>query len=207
MRLRVNPNRMQLLRLKSRLVVARRGHKLLKDKQEELMRQFLGMVHTANDLRGEVEAELAHAYAAFVSARFEMSGSAMESALAFSQRRVELVADREQVMNLKVPKFAVEFPEDAELGYGYADTTAELDRALELYAAIIPRLMQVAELEKSVQLLAAELEKTRRRVNALEHILVPNLEETIKFIADRLSEQERESSTRLMKVKEIVREH
>ena len=171
------------------------------------MRQFLGMVHTANDLRGEVEAELAHAYAAFVSARFEMSGSAMESALAFSQRRVELVADREQVMNLKVPKFAVEFPEDAELGYGYADTTAELDRALELYAAIIPRLMQVAELEKSVQLLAAELEKTRRRVNALEHILVPNLEETIKFIADRLSEQERESSTRLMKVKEIVREH
>ena len=207
MRMRVNPNRMQLLRLKSRLVVARRGHKLLKDKQEELMRQFLGMVHTANDLRGEVEAELAAAYAAFVSARFEMSGSAMESALAFSQRRVELVADREQVMNLKVPKFAVEFPEDAELGYGYADTTAELDRALELYAAIIPRLMQVAELEKGVQLLAAELEKTRRRVNALEHILVPNLEETIKFIADRLSEQERESSTRLMKVKENVREH
>ncbi len=207
MRLRANPNRMQLLRLKRRLVLAKRGHKLLKDKQEELMRRFLGLVHRARALREEVEAELAVAYRAFVSARFEMDGSAMEAALAFSQRVVELHADREQVMNLKVPKFTVEFPADAEFGYGFHETTAELDRALELYAAVIPKLMTLAEQEKGVQLLAAELEKTRRRVNALEHILVPSLEETIRFISDRLSELERETATRLMKVKEMVRAH
>ncbi len=207
MRLRANPNRMQLLRLKRRLQLAKRGHKLLKDKQEELMRRFLGVVHKARDLRHEVEGDLAHAYRAFVSARFEMSGSAMEAALAFSQRTVKLQPSREQIMNLRVPSFAVEFPKDAEFGYGFADTTAELDEALELYAAVIPRLMRLAEMEKSVQLIAAELEKTRRRVNALEHILVPNLEETIRFIGDRLAEMERETSTRLMKIKDMVREH
>ncbi len=198
---------MQLLRLKRRLLLAKRGHKLLKDKQEELMRRFLGVVHRARDLRQEVEGELSRAYRAFVSARFEISGSAMEAALAFSQRIVELNASREQIMNIKVPNFAVEFPEDAEFGYGLADTTAELDNALELYAAVIPKVMRLAEMEKSVQLIAAELEKTRRRVNALEHILVPNLEETIRFIGDRLAEMERETATRLMKVKEMVREH
>jgi V/A-type H+-transporting ATPase subunit D len=207
MRIRANPNRMQLLRLKRRLVLAKRGHKLLKDKQEELMRRFLGMVHQARALRETVEAELAQAYRAFISARFEMDAPAMEAALASSRRLVELHADREQVMNLKVPKFTVEFPAGAEFGYGYLETTAELDRALELYAAIIPHLLKVAEMEKSLQLIAAELEKTRRRVNALEHILVPSLEETIRFISDRLGELERETATRLMKVKEIVREH
>jgi V/A-type H+-transporting ATPase subunit D len=198
---------MQLLRLRRRLTLAKRGHKLLKDKQEELMRRFLGMVHDARDLRAEVEGELEAAHGAFVSARLEMDGSAMAAALAFSQRVVELKAEREQVMNLKVPKFHVEFPEDAELGYGYGDTTLDLDRALEMYAGVLPKLMSLAEVEKSIQLLAAELEKTRRRVNALEHILVPSLEETIRFISDRLSEMERATATRLMKVKEIVREH
>ena len=136
-----------------------------------------------------------------------MDAPAMEAALASSRRLVELHADREQVMNLKVPKFTVEFPADAEFGYGYLETTAELDRALKLYAVIIPELLKVAEMEKSLQLIAAELEKTRRRVNALEHILVPSLEETIRFISDRLSELERATATRLMKVKEIIREH
>jgi len=198
---------MQLLRLRRRLTLARRGHKLLKDKQEELMRRFLGMVHSARDLRVEVEGELASAYRAFASARFEMDGSAMAAALSFSQRTVELKAEREQVMNLKVPKFHVEFPEGAELGYGYGETTMDLDRALEMYASALPKMMSLAEVEKSIQLLAAELEKTRRRVNALEHILVPSLEETIRFISDRLSEMERETATRLMKIKDIVREH
>jgi V/A-type H+-transporting ATPase subunit D len=207
MRIRANPNRMQLLRLRRRLVLAKRGHKLLKDKQEELMRRFLGIVHRARDLRAEVEAELAQAYRAFVSARLEMDGSAVEAALAFSRRLVELTADREQVMNLKVPKFTVEFPTAAELGYGYLETTGDLDRALEMYAALLPKLMALAELEKAVQLIAAELEKTRRRVNALEHILVPSLEETIRFISSRLSELERATATRLMKVKEMVRAH
>ncbi len=207
MRLRANPNRMQLLRLRRRLTLARRGHKLLKDKQEELMRRFLGMVHSARDLRTEVEAELAEAHRAFVSARLDMDRSAMAAALAFSRRVVELSVDREQVMNLKVPKFAVEIPVDAEFGYGYGETTEDLDRALAMYAALMPKLMSLAEVEKSIQLLAAELEKTRRRVNALEHILVPSLEETIRFISDRLSEMERATATRLMKVKDIVREH
>ncbi|MFH1501701.1 MAG: V-type ATP synthase subunit D [Candidatus Eisenbacteria bacterium] len=207
MKIRANPNRMQLLRLRRRLTLARRGHKLLKDKQEELMRRFLGIVHRARDLRAETEAELERAHRAFVSARFDMDGPGMEAALAFSRRIVSLTADREQVMNLKVPVFSVEFPEDAELGYGYMETTGDLDRALELYAVVLPKLMRLAEMEKSVQLIAAELEKTRRRVNALEHILVPSLEETIRFISDRLSELERETATRLMKVKEMVRAH
>jgi len=206
-RLRANPNRMQLLRLRRRLVLAKRGHKLLKDKQEELMRRFLGLVHHVRDLRAGVESELALAHRAFVSARFEMDGSAMDSALAFSRRLVEVRADREQVMNLKIPKFHIEFPEQAELGYGYLETTADLDRALGMYAAVLPKLVRLAEMEKAVQLIAAELEKTRRRVNALEYILVPSLEETIRFIADRLSELERANATRLMKVKEIVRGH
>lgn len=207
MRLRANPNRMQLLRLRRRLVLAKRGHKLLKDKQEELMRRFLGLVHRVGDLRDEVETELARAHGAFVSARFEMDGSAMEAALAFSRRLVEVRADREQVMNLKIPKFHIEFPEQAELGYGYLETTADLDRALGMYAAALPKLVRLAEMEKAIQLIAAELEKTRRRVNALEHILVPSLEETIRFISDRLSELERANATRLMKVKDIVRGH
>jgi V/A-type H+-transporting ATPase subunit D len=198
---------MQLLRLRRRLTLAKRGHKLLKDKQEELMRRFLGMVHSARDLRTEVEAGLSSAYRAFVSARFEMDGSAMASALSFSRRIVELKAEREQVMNLKVPKFHIELPENAEFGYGYAETTMDLDRALEMYASVLPKMMSLAEVEKSIQLLAAELEKTRRRVNALEHILVPNLEETIRFISDRLSEMERATATRLMKIKDIVRQH
>ena len=110
-------------------------------------------------------------------------------------------------MTLKVPKFHVEIPSGAELGYGYGETTFDLDRALGMYATLLPKLMSLAEVEKSIQLLAAELEKTRRRVNALEHILVPSLEETIRFISDRLSEMERETATRLMKIKDIVREH
>lgn len=207
MKIRANPNRMQLQRLRRRLALAKRGHKLLKDKQEELMRRFLGIVHEARDLRASVEEELTRAHAAFVSARFDMDGPAMAAALAFSRRIVSLKADRLQVMNLKVPVFAVEFPEDAELGYGYLETTADLDRALGLYAEALPKLMKLAEMEKSVQLIAAELEKTRRRVNALEHILIPSLEETIRFITDRLSELERATAIRLMKVKEIVREH
>jgi V/A-type H+/Na+-transporting ATPase subunit D len=206
-RLRANPNRMQLLRLRRRLILAKRGHKLLKDKQEELMRRFLGLVHHVRSLRAEVETELARAHRAFVSARFEMDGSAMEAALAFSRRLIEVRADREQVMNLKIPKFRIEFPEQAELGYGHLETTADLDRALAMYAAVLPKLVRLAETEKAVQLIAAELEKTRRRVNALEHILVPSLEETIRFISDRLSELERATATRLMKVKDIVRGH
>jgi V/A-type H+-transporting ATPase subunit D len=207
MKIRANPNRMQLLRLRRRLDLAKRGHKLLKDKQEELMRRFLGLVHAARELRPEAEKELASAYGAFVSARLEMDASAVAAALAFSRRAMEFRADREQVMNLRVPKFTVEFPEVSEPGYGYMDTTGDLDRALELLAAVLPKLMRISEIEKSIQLLAAELEKTRRRVNALEHILIPSLGETIRFISDHLSELERATATRLLKVKDIVRAH
>jgi V/A-type H+-transporting ATPase subunit D len=122
-------------------------------------------------------------------------------------RIADLRASREQIMNLRVPRLSVEFPAEAGFGYGLSDTTGDLDRALEQYAALLPKLVKLAEMEKAVQLLAAELEKTRRRVNALEHILVPSLEETIRFISDRLSELERATATRLMKVKEIVRKH
>lgn len=203
--LRVNPNRMELLKLRRRLQLARRGHKLLKDKQEELMRRFMALVGDSRKQREQVEEELQKAYRSFFSARLEMYQPEMEETLKFTQRQVELKTRVEPVMNLRVPHFQVETGGD--FGYGFLDSTGDLDRCMKILTALMPRLVQMAQVEKHVSMLADELERTRRRVNALEHILIPSLEETIRYISNKLSELERGNITRLMKVKDIVRKH
>lgn len=206
MRLKANPNRMELLRLRKRLLIARRGHKLLKDKQEELMRQFLSLVRVTRELREKVEEGLLRGYQVFLSARFDMHKEMMEEALTFSQKRLGLEVSESPIMNLRVPKFKFHW-EGGEFCYGYMDTSGELDLALEVFSGLLPKMIELAEREKALKLIADELDRTRRRVNALEYILIPSIEETIRFIVDKLSEMERANLTRLMKVKEIVRGH
>ncbi|UCD58723.1 MAG: V-type ATP synthase subunit D [Candidatus Hydrogenedentota bacterium] len=203
--LSVNPNRMELLKLRRRLQLARRGHKLLKDKQEELMRQFMALVTEAKRTREQVEEELDVAYRSFFAARLDSLQPEMEEALAFTEKRIELASRIEPIMNLRVPRF--ECAVHGDFSYGFLDTDGDLDRSLTILSTLIPRMVRMAQLEKHVAMLAAELERTRRRVNALEHILIPSLEDTIKFISSKLSELERGNLTRLMKVKDIVRKH
>ncbi|RJP74465.1 MAG: V-type ATP synthase subunit D [Candidatus Abyssobacteria bacterium SURF_17] len=203
--LRVNPNRMELLRLRRRLQLARRGHKLLKDKQEELMRQFMALVVEAKRTREDVDRELEIAMHSFFSARLDSFQPEMEEALAFTNKKIDLKSRIEPIMNLRVPYF--DCAVTGEFAYGFLDTDGDLDRALSMLSDLLPRMVRMAQLEKHVSMLAAELERTRRRVNALEHILIPSLQETIKYISTKLSELERGNLTRLMKVKEIVRKH
>ena len=203
--LNVNPNRMELLKLKRRLVLARRGHKLLKDKQEELMRQFMALVTEAKRVREEVDKKLSAAYHAFFSARLETIDSDMEQALGFPGKTVSLQSRIAPIMNLRVPYFTCEVT--GNFSYGLLDSIGDLDKSLRIIAEIFPRMTHMAQLEKHVTMLAAELERTRRRVNALEHILIPSLQDTIKYIGNKLNELERGNLTRLMKVKDIVRSH
>jgi len=203
--LNVNPNRMELLKLRRRLILARRGHKLLKDKQEELMRQFMALVTEAKKVREEVDKKLATAYQAFFSARLETIDPDMEQAMGFPGKTINLKSKIAPIMNLRVPYFECEVTGD--LSHGFLDSTGDLDRSLRIISDIFPRMIHMAQLEKHVAMLAAELERTRRRVNALEHILIPSLQETIKYIGNKLNELERGNLTRLMKVKDIVRSH
>ena len=203
--LRVNPNRMELLKLRRRLQLARRGHKLLKDKQEELMRRFMALVGDARKQREQVEDELQKAMRAFFSASLETYQPEMEQALRFTQKEVRLKTRVEPIMNLRVPYFQLEM--SGEFGHGFLESTGDLDHSLRLLNALLPRMAHMAQVEKHVSMLADELERTRRRVNALEHILIPSLLETIKHISSKLSELERGNITRLMKVKDIVRKH
>ena len=204
MLLEVNATRMELLRLKKRLVLARRGHKLLKDKEDELMRQFLDLVNKNRDLREKLEAQLIAASQNFLMARAVMDRESMEEAIMFPKQKLELSVSTASIMNLRVPRFELK-SEGTVHSYGFVNTSAELDSALQLYSDLLPEMVKLAETEIAVQLLADEIEKTRRRVNALEYVLIPNLEETIRYITMRLSEMERSNLTRLMKIKEMVR--
>lgn len=203
--LNVNPNRMELLKLRRRLVLARRGHKLLKDKQEELMRQFMALVNEAKRVREEVEEQLAEGYQAFFSARTETMRPRMEKALSFSEKKIEIKSRIAPIMNLRVPYFDCELTGDTS--YGFLSITGDLDTSIRILSDVFPQMVNMAQLEKHVSMMAAELERTRRRVNALEHILIPSLEETIKYISNKLNELERGNLTRLMKIKDIVRSH
>ena len=203
MRLAVNPNRMELLRLRKRLSLARRGHKLLKDKQEELMKRFLSLIEENKRLRKEVEEKLRVAYDNFLSARGVMPGEVLEEALLFPGKKVTLKTLVVPVMNLRLPRFELK-EEGKVFCYGLAGTSGDLDVALSLFSEALPLMIKLAEVEKWIELMAEEIERTRRRVNALEYILIPSLEETIRFIGMKLSERERGNLTRLMKVKEIV---
>ncbi len=201
--LRVSPNRMELLRLRQRLTLARRGHKLLKDKQEELMRQFMGLIRETKALRERVDADLAAAQQVFLQAKMDVEPDDLADALHHHGVRTEVEVSVRRFMNLRVPRFQLQLGGE-DWAYAFPTTTGDLDRALAAYRALLPALVQLAEQEKAIQMLADELEKTRRRVNALEHVFIPSLEETIKYIAAKLNEAELATRTRLMKIKEMV---
>jgi V/A-type H+-transporting ATPase subunit D len=207
MEIRVNPTRMELLRLKKRLKVAVRGHKLLKDKFDELMKSFMKLVEENRRLRQAVESELTAATQGFMMARAIMSGEALEAAIALPKVRAAITATTLNMMSIETPVF--ELLETDVVGgiypYGFAQTSAELDQAIRKLSASLNSLIKLAQVEKTVELLAAEIERTRRRVNALEYVLIPQLTATIKFIAMKLDENERSNLTRLMKIKDIVR--
>ena len=201
----VNPTRMELANLKKRLVTAKRGHKLLKDKQDELVKKFLDMVKQNRALREEVEAELISAFKSFTMARSQMSANVVEESLMIPSAKVSINVKKENIMSVNVPKLEILQEESKNLyPYGFANTSAEMDAAIRTLATMLPKMLKLAELEKACQLMADEIEKTRRRVNALEYVLIPQIEDTIKYITMKLDENERSSRTRLMKIKEMV---
>ncbi len=204
MKLDIPPTRMQLLYLKRRGNVARRGHKLLKDKQDELMRRILEFVYRIRELRLRIEEELRNAFGYFYFASSKQAPKATDEALLAVTKSIDIEYQAERILNLKIPKFSKKIS-GWSIGYGFLSTSGDLDLALMKIDQLISRLLELAELEKTLELLATEIEKTRRRVNALEYILIPSIDETIKFINLKLSEMERGDLTRLMRVKEIVR--
>lgn len=205
-KLNVNPTRMALSNLKGRLVTAKRGHKLLKDKQDELMRRFIEMIRKNKKLRLEVEEELSNSFKSFLLASAVMSPEFLEQAVAFPKEQVSVAIERKNVMSVNIPKMKFDRTESsgAIFPYGYAQTSSELDDAILELHSVMDKLLELAEVEKACQLMADEIEKTRRRVNALEYRTIPDLEETIKFIRMKLDENERATITRLMKVKDII---
>jgi len=204
MRLAVGATRMQLLRLKRRLAVARRGHKLLKDKQEEMMRIILGLVVEIRERRNKVEGGMAGILQRFAFARASYGSEALEEAVMLPSKQVSVKVTTRNIMNVKVPVFHKEISGRSRC-YGFATTSGELDLALADLDELLDPLLVLGEKEKSLELVAAEMERTRRRVNALEFVLIPNLQETVKFINLKLAEAERSDQTRLMRVKEIIR--
>ncbi len=203
----VNPTRMELTRLKKQLSTATRGHKLLKDKRDELMRQFLDTVRETKALREEFEAALIEVNSHFVLASSVMSGEALDAALMYPKQEVSLEASTRNIMSVDIPKFDIKMrTSDASdiLSYGFASTSFELDDAVEGLAALLPTMLTLAEKEKAVKLMADEIEKTRRRVNALEHVLIPRYQDTIRFISSKLEESDRSGKARLMKVKDMM---
>lgn len=206
MEIRVNATRMELLKLRGRVRMAKRGHKLLKDKRDELMKVFLSVVKEVRTVRGQVETLLAAAYRSFLVARAVMSRETMEEALMSPTPPLQLQTSWRPIMNVAVPEFAID-TQDAFgfYAYGLATTSPELDSALGAFAEVLPQLVRLAQLERTVELLSDEIARTRRRVNALEYILIPELQATVKSIAMRLGEMERSNTTRLMKIKDIVR--
>ena len=205
----INPTRMELTRLKGRLKTATRGHKLLKDKRDELMKQFLEIVRRNRELRQKVEAGLERANAAFTVAAALMSPEMLEQALLYPKQSVELDMTSKNIMSVNVPvySFHTRNEDPTEIyPYGFAQTSGELDAALEALSQVFQDMLELAQVEKTMQLLAADIEKTRRRVNALEHVVIPETRQNIRYITMKLDENERSSQTRLMKVKDMMLE-
>ncbi len=201
-RLNVNPTRMELKKLKARLSTAVRGHKLLKDKSDEMIRRFTVLLREDKALRNEVEQELAATLRQFSVARSVMPGYVAETAFALPSVAVKAECEVESIMGVNVPKVELCSEKNSEeLPYALPEITSEADSSVERVTALLPRLVKLAETEKAVRLLADEIERNKRRVNALEYIMIPQLEETIKYIRDKLDENERAAIVRLMKVK------
>jgi len=203
----VNPTRMELTRLKKKLVTAVRGHKLLKDKRDELMRQFLDKVRENKALREEVETALVSANQNFMLARAGMPDEILNTALLAPKQELTISAGTQNVMSVEIPNFdfKTRTPDQNDMySYGFAFTTGDLDDAILSLSEVFPKMLKLAEVEKSCQLMAAEIEKTRRRVNALEHVMIPELQTNIKYITMKLDENERSTQIRLMKVKDMM---
>ena len=204
---RVNPTRMELTRLKKKLVTAKRGHKLLKDKRDELMRRFLELVRENMALRERVEEGLKNANRNFVLAKAVMREETLNTALMAPLQSLSVEVGSQNVMSVDIPKFDYKTRTPGEndiYSYGFAFTSGDLDFAVKSLADIFPDMLKLAEIEKSCQLMAAEIEKTRRRVNALEHVMIPETEESIRYITMKLDENERSTQVRLMKVKDMM---
>lgn len=203
----VNPTRMELTRLKKKLITARRGHKLLKDKRDELMRQFLDLVRENKELRERVEKGILNANMNFVLASSAMSEAAVNVAMLAPKQQAYIETDTRNVMSVDIPVFNYKTRTANEgdiYSYGFGFTSSDLDFAVKSLSDIFPDMLKLAEVEKSCQLMSAEIEKTRRRVNALEHVMIPELQENIKFITMKLDENERSTQVRLMKVKDMM---
>ena len=203
----ITPTRMVLNQLKGRLKTARRGHKLLKDKRDELMRQFMDVVKLNKQLRTRVEEGLTGAFASLQVASSIMSPEMLEQALLYPRQSVELDMKFRNIMSVNVPvySFHTKNNDPSEVyPYGFAQTSGELDDALEKMAKVFEDMLELAQVEKTMQLLAEEIEKTRRRVNALEYVMIPELEGNIKYISMKLEENENSTKVRLLKVKEMV---
>jgi len=205
----VNPTRMELTRLKKKLVTAVKGHRLLKDKRDELMREFLDLVRENMALREKVEQGIRDANRNFVLAKAGMSEEILREALVAPKQEVYLEASGKNVMSVDVPVFETK-TRTADMNdiysYGLAFTSGDLDGAVKSLSDVLPDMLKLAEAEKSCQLMAAEIEKTRRRVNALEHVIIPETQEGSRYITMKLDENERSTQVRLMKVKDMMLE-
>ena len=203
----VNPTRQELTRLKTRLKTSIRGHKLLKDKRDELMKQFMDVVRENRALRKKVEEGLMKAHGSFTVASALMSTEMLEQSLMYPKQSVELTMDFQNVMSVEVPRYRFQ-TRTSDAGdvypYGFASTSGALDDAVDALSGVFQDMLRLAEMEKTAQLLAEEIEKTRRRVNALEFVKIPQMEETIKYISMKLDENERSTTIRLMKVKDML---
>lgn len=197
---------MELANLKDRLQLSTRGHKLLKDKQDELMRQFIALIKKNNQLRDEVERELTEAMRDFVVAKSLINESFIEELFVGAATNVELNIYEKNIMSVLVPKMDFRIKEadvSSDIQYSYLHSSSELDHSIERVEGVLPKLLELSEIEKTCQLMADEIEKTRRRVNALEYRMIPQLQETIRYIQMKLEENERSSIVRMMKVKDM----
>lgn len=206
-RLNVNPTRMELKKLKARLKTAERGHKLLKDKTDEMVRRFSIIIKANKSYRDDVEKDVSAVLKQFSSARSVLSKSRIELAFAMPAVSVDFECKKGNVMSVSVPELSVtEQKAENIFPYSFADVTSEADYAVEMVGKVLVKLIRLAEIEKSVHMLADEIEKGKRRVNALENVMIPNLKETINYISMKLEENDRSSRTRLMKVKSMIEE-
>ena len=203
----ITPTRMVLNQLKGSLKTAARGHKLLKDKRDELMRQFMDIIKLNKELRTRVEAGLTEAFGALTVASAVMSPELLEQALMYPRQSVELSVKHKNIMSVNVPQysFSTKTADASEIyPYGFAQTSGKLDVAMQAISSVFEDMLELARVEKTMQLLAEEIEKTRRRVNALEYVMIPEMQENIRYISMKLAENENATKVRLMKVKDMV---
>lgn len=203
-RLNVNPTRMELRRIKDRLQTAVKGHKLLKDKSDEMVRRFMELIRENKRLRRELENELADALRAFMLARASSDEASVVQAIAVPSKRVDVICETRSIMGVDVPSVTIESHGETELPYALPSVTGELDMSIVKLSALTEKLLRLAEVEKACNMLANEVVKNRRRVNALEYVMIPDCEETIKYIMMKLDENERSTQIRLMKVKSMI---